>query len=255
MTRHLRRRLTAVAGVVGLLVLVGSFVSTAGSGTDSPRSRTTVAIAYGSGGCGRLEGGVKLPCEGNNYEAFSSLACRLGRTWLHPLVAATLTDAYAVLEQEAPGRRWQYGDLGLEEGGRLRPHRTHQSGIAADFFVPVVDAEGRPAEVPIQAHRKFGYALEFDASGALPGTGLRVDFRALAAHLLTLERVGKDHGVVVERVIVTPDFHRALLAAEPRLEAMRGRFMQQEAWVRHDEHYHVDFGLPGHLRRPLRCDH
>lgn len=253
MTRQ-QRRVMAVGGVLVVGVLVGSVVSFADSGPGSPRDRTPVAIAYGSGGCGRLEGGEKLPCEGTNFEAFSSLACRLGRTWLHPLVAATLVDAYAALEQSEPGRRWQYGDLGLEEGGRLRPHRTHQSGIAADFFVPVVDAQGRAATVPIQAHRKFGYALEFDAAGRLPGTGLGIDFRALAAHLLALEEAGHHHGVMVERVIVTPDFHEALLAAEPKLAGMRGRFMRKEAWVRHDEHYHVDFSLPGHLRRPLRCD-
>ncbi|HLT31333.1 MAG TPA: penicillin-insensitive murein endopeptidase [Myxococcaceae bacterium] len=254
MTRQRRLRLTALAGGVGLLVVLGSLNSLADPGSEPPKARTAVAISYGSGGCGRLEGGVKLPCEGTNYEAFSALACRLGRTWLHPLVAATVIDAYATLEQGAPGRRWQYGDLGLKEGGRLRPHRTHQSGIAADFFVPVVDAEKRPTKVLIRAHQKFGYALEFDAAGKLPDADLEIDFGAIAAHLLALEEAGRVHGVEVERVIITPDFHRALLAAEPKLEAMRGRFMKKEAWVRHDEHYHVDFALPAHLRRPLRCD-
>lgn len=254
MTRQRRLRLTALVSVAGMGLLVGSVASLADSGPEPPKARTTVAIAYGSGGCGRLEGGMKLPCEGANFEAFSRLACGLGRTWLHPSVIATMTDAYAALEEVVPGRRWQYGDLGLKEGGRLRPHRTHQSGIAADFFVPVVDAQGRPTKLPTQAHQKFGYALEFDAEGKLPGTGLEIDFSALAAHLLALELAGVDHGVMVERIIVTPDFHDALLAAEPRLAAMRGRFMENEARVRHDAYYHVDFALPGHLRSPLRCD-
>lgn len=212
------------------------------------------ALSHGKGGCGKLEGGVKLPCEGKNFEAFSSMACGLGRTWLHPDVAATLLDAFAALEASHPARHWQYAELGLEHGGPLRPHRTHQSGVAADFFVPVIDAANAPSQVPIRARQKFGYALEFDAKGRLPGESLRVDFKALAAHLLALEHAGKKHQVRIERVILTPDFHRALFAAEPKLASMRARFMLKEAWVRHDEHYHVDFALPAHLHRPLRCD-
>lgn len=211
------------------------------------------ALSFGKGGCGKLEGAVKLPCSGENFEAFTSVACGLGRTWLHPDVTATLLDAYAVLAKRDSSRRWQYGDLGLEHGGRLRPHRTHQSGVAADFFVPVLDAADKPASVPIRVRQKYGYALEFDAKGRLAEEALRVDFKAIAAHLLALESAGRKHGVRIERVIVTPDFHRALFAAEPKLSALRSRFMTKEAWVRHDEHYHVDFALPSHLRRPLSC--
>lgn len=211
------------------------------------------ALSYGKGGCGKLEGGVQLPCAGENFEAFSRLACGLGRNHLHPDVAATLIDAFAILSDELPGRRWQYAELGLKDGGPLRPHKTHQSGVAADFFVPVVDEAGKPAEVPIRMRQKYGYSLEFDRRGRLPGASLTIDFKALARHLLALERAGAAHGVRIERVILTPDFHRALFAAAPELAPMRARFMKKEAWVRHDEHYHVDFELPAKLRRPLRC--
>lgn len=212
---------------------------------------TKPALSYGKAGCGRLEGGVALPCKGPGYEAFTSAACALGRNYLHPLVVDTVVDAYTALHAKDDERVWQYGEMGFREGGRLDPHRTHQNGRSADFFVPMVDEQGRPTKLPISPLQKFGYGLELDAHGRLGE--LRVDFAALGAHLLALEEAGKKHGVRIERVILTPDFHGALFRATPELKRMRARFMKREAWVRHDEHYHVDFTLPKHLTRPLDC--
>ena len=209
------------------------------------------AIAFGSGTCGRLQGGVALPCSGPNFEAFARTACATGRNYLHPLVRDTVLDAYAAVAAQHPGRAWQYGETGKRSGGRLWPHRTHQNGLAADFFMPVVNPRGEPDRVPISLFNKLGYGLEFDRKGTLGG--LRIDWRALGDHLLALEAAGRARGVRIERIIITPDFHRALLEGAPSVRRLAPLLMKREAWVRHDEHYHVDFEIPAELHKDLSC--
>jgi penicillin-insensitive murein endopeptidase len=166
-------------------------------------------------------------------------------------VAATVVDAWGALGKGHPGRVWRFGDIGLRAGGRLRPHKTHQNGLSADLFVPVSDQKGRPHPLPPTGPPHFGYSLEFDQRGRLGA--LHVDWAALGDLLLALEEAGKAHGVGIERIIVTPPYQDDLLRARPALAHLQGRFMKKEAWVRHDEHVHVDFTIPKEERRPLRC--
>ena len=78
-----------------------------------------------------LEGGESVPCSGDNFEAFATTACVMGRNYLHPLVVETVVDAYGILSEREPDRVWQYGDLGWESGGSFKPHKTHQNGLSA----------------------------------------------------------------------------------------------------------------------------
>lgn len=209
------------------------------------------AIAYGGRGCGKLDGGVALPCSGQNYEAFSTTACATGRNYLHPLVVETIVAAYQALEKTDSKRDWQYGDMGWKDGGPFEPHKTHQNGLSADFFVPVVNEEGEPDLVPISVFNKFGYGVDFSDSGVFEN--LRVDWKAIAAHLVALEQEGKQRGVAVELVILDPGFQKLLLKHAPEAAQFEGRFSRKRAWVRHDEHYHVNFRIPAPYRRKLSC--
>ena len=134
------------------------------------------------------------------------------------------------------------GETGWPRGGRFRPHKTHQNGLSVDFFVPVRDARGRPAVVPTRPWTRFGYGLDFDAEGRLGD--LSIDFDALAAHLLALAESGRGHGVAIDFVILDPGL-QPLLFRTPKGQLLRARmrFSTRPAWVRHDEHYHVDFRL------------
>lgn len=217
------------------------------SGPETPGE----ALSFGGGGCGKLQGGVSLPCSGINYQAYADTACALGRNYLHPLVQQTVLGAFVALESSGSKRVWQYGEMGKAEGGSLWPHKTHQNGLAADFFMPVTNKSGEPVQVSISAFNKFGYGLEFDQKGNLDD--LHIDWRAVGQHLLALESAGKPLGVQIERIIITPDFHEALFRQNPGLGRLAALFMRKEAWVRHDEHYHVDFRIPDRLRRPLKC--
>lgn len=198
---------------------------------------------FGSVSHGRLDDGVKLPSSGPNFQAYSTLASAAGRTHVHSKVADILLAAYAALARESPSTVYVYGETGWPSGGRFRPHRTHQNGLSVDFFVPVKDASGRSVPLPTSLTKRLGYDIEFDAKGRHEGYTL--DLEALAEHLYQLHQAAQAKGAGLSLVI----FDTAYL---PRLFATkRGPWLQQhlpfmkgKPWVRHDEHYHVDFKLP-----------
>jgi penicillin-insensitive murein endopeptidase len=197
---------------------------------------------FGSVAHGRIEHAVQLPPEGRNYRAYSGLANSLGRTYLHSRVREVVMNAYAELEKSALGKVYVYGETGLAKGGRFRPHRTHQNGLSVDFMVPVVDAAGRSMPLPTSTFNKFGYGIEFDSDGR--HDNYRIDFEALAEHLYQLHAAASAQGVGIGLVIFEPSLHARLFATR-RGEFLRSlSFMKKPAWIRHDNHYHVDFVVP-----------
>lgn len=218
-------------------------------GEADPTSRS---ISYGSGGCGKLTGGQQVPCTGANFEAFTSLACVRGRTYLHPLIADTIAESYADLRARHPTRRWQYGDLGKKHGGPMGPHRTHQNGRAADFFFPVLDETGEAVKIPINASNQFGYGLDFSRQGQLDST--TIDWNAMADHLLALDAAGRHRGVTIKRILLAPALQTVFLRKAPAVRHLKPRFNKRRTWSLHDEHYHVLFDVPTKYKRPLRCD-
>jgi len=198
---------------------------------------------FGSVSNGRLEHGVKLPASGPNFETYSKLGTSIGRTFVHSKVHDIVLDAYKVLSASSPELKFVYGETGWESGGRIRPHRTHQNGLSVDFFVPVRDSAGRSVRLPTGVTDKFGYDIDFDATAQYKG--LKIDFTALAEHLYQLDIAAKKHGASLALVIFDPPYMARLLAT-PRGQYLQQNlpFMKGSAWVRHDEHYHVDFKVP-----------
>jgi penicillin-insensitive murein endopeptidase len=198
------------------------------------------SVSIGRKGAGRLEHGKRLPTAGPNFIAYSRLGALLGRNSVHADVRAAILDAYRELEHTQPGVTFVYGETGWPSGGRLRPHRTHQNGLSADFMVPVRGAAGAPRTLPTAPWRRLGYGWEFDAAGR--AGELRIDFEAVAAHLVALEQAATRHGLAIELVIFAPEFQSQLARTEQGRSVLRRLpFMRGQAWVRHDEHYHVDF--------------
>jgi penicillin-insensitive murein endopeptidase len=191
---------------------------------------------------GRLEDGVALPTDGANFSAYSRLGVTAGRTHVHSTVLDIVVDAYAQLATALPGTVFVYGETGWASGGRIRPHRSHQNGLSVDFFVPVRNAAGASVPLPTGVTNKLGYAIEFDAAGRFGD--LRVDFAAIAEHLFQLAESARRHGAGLAMVIFDPPYLPMLLAT-PRGDWLREHvnFMKGRAWVRHDEHYHVDFRI------------
>ncbi len=183
---------------------------------------------------------MQLPTAGKNFQPYSDAGVALGRTHVHASVADAVAAAYRAAEQSMPDVRFVYGETGWKSGGSFKPHRTHQNGLSVDFFVPVRDTADRSVPLPTNVTNKFGYNIEFDANGKFDN--YRIDFEAIAEHLYQLDLAAKKHSAPIKLVIFDPRYLTKLFATRQGgyLKA-NVPFMRGKAWVRHDEHYHVDF--------------
>src|SRR6476620_11012801 len=213
------------------------------SGGLAASDQEQTSVCYGDAATGRLERGRRLPYAGENYRAYSMLGFALGRTYVHSTVRDVMRDAFAELAKSRPELRFIYGESGWASGGRFRPHKGHSNGTAADFFVPVRTLEGKVSQLPTSSFNLFGYAIQFDRNGRSGSN--TIDFEAMALHLLALERAARAHGIGIRRVIFDVNLQPKLAANGAGGQVMkRLAFNKQQAWVRHDEHYHVDFRVP-----------
>lgn len=200
------------------------------------------STCYGTTKNGYLENGVQLPGEGKNFVSYGSLPEFAGRTYVHSKVRDVVVDAYKMLEAEHPDKVFKYAETGFKEGGWFKPHKTHRNGLSVDFIVPVMDEEGRSVHLPTHALNKYGYAIEFDARGRYDH--YRIDYEALAAHLVALHKTAAQHGIGIWRVIFDPKLVSNLY--KTRYGSYIKKHIEipdKESWVRHDEHYHVDFDV------------
>jgi len=226
-----------------LLTLTALVAAALQWGNDGLRALedTTPSRSIGSPSNGSLEHGKRLPTSGHNFGCYSRVGTLLGRNSVHSSVRDAVVDAYAVLEKRAPGWHFTYGETGWPRGGRFRPHRSHQNGLSVDFMMPLRDIKtNEPVRYPASPLNKFGYGLEFDQRGALETN--EIDFEVLARHLAALDEASKRHGLVIAKVILAPEYLPLLWSTDTG-KTLRTKlpFMETPAWVRHDEHYHVEF--------------
>ncbi len=204
------------------------------------------STSIGATNDGRLVRGKRLPSTGPNFRTYSRLGSTLGRTAVHSRVRDSMLAAYETLEESTPGVRYVYGETGWPWGGRFRPHRTHQNGLSVDFMVPV-KRNDEPTTLPTGPVNKFGYAWEFDGEGR--SGNLTIDFEAMANHLHALDNAARKHGLRIALVVFAPDLQQHLFKSELGSELReRLRFNVNPSWVRHDDHYHVDFALIDQVR-------
>lgn len=162
---------------------------------------------------------------------------------MHSEVKAIILSAYESLYRQAPDKVFKYAETGFYEGGLFKPHKTHQNGLSVDFMVPVLNAAGESVHLPTNLLNRLGYDIEFDTKGRY--NDYRIDYEALAAHLVELDKAAKAHGYGLWRVIFDPKLQPYLL------DTHHGNYIEKNiqlskkrSWVRHDEHYHVDFQIP-----------
>jgi len=200
------------------------------------------STCFGSVSHGRLEAGVQLPLGGDNYSTYSVLAASSGRTFVHSQVAEIITAAYAAVYAANPDVRFVYGETGWPTGGRLRPHRTHQNGTSVDFFVPVRDPSGKSVPLPTGISNRYGYDIEFDAKGKYDR--YTIDFESLGEHLYQLHIAAKARELGFALVIFDTAYLPALFATTRGAYLKKHLpFLQRKPWVRHDEHFHIDFDI------------
>lgn len=201
------------------------------------------STCYGTTSKGRLDNGIALPSSGPNYVGYSTIARLAGRTYVHTQVADIIVNAYKALEIEQPNKVFKYAETGFEEGGQFKPHKTHRNGLSVDFMTPVVNESGQSDHLPTYPLNKFGYDIEFDSNGKYDE--YIIDYIALAAHIVALHKEAVTQGVDLWRVIFDPKLQPELFKTSygPYLKK-HIQFSKKRSWVRHDEHYHVDFVIP-----------
>jgi len=189
-----------------------------------------------------LENGVQLPAEGKNYMGYSIFARLSGRTFVHSEVKKIIISAYKSLEKEQPSKVYKYAETGFKNGGQFKPHKTHQNGLSVDFMTPVINKDGQSIHLPTTPFNKFGYDIEFDNNDNYDG--LHIDYEAIAAHIVALHKQAKKQGHDLWRVIFDPQLQIELFATKYAKYIKENiKFSKKRSWVRHDEHYHVDFAI------------
>lgn len=201
------------------------------------------SICFGTTSNGRLEGGVQLPSSGENFEGYSFVARMAGRTYVHSAVSEIIISSYKSLETEQPGKVYKYAETGFKSGGQFKPHKTHRNGLSVDFMTPVINSKGESVHLPTNPLNKFGYNIEFGPT--IEFEGLKIDYEALAAHVVSIHKDAKAQGYDLWRVIFAPELQPHLLKTKygSYLKA-NILFSKKRSWVRHDEHYHIDFAVP-----------
>jgi penicillin-insensitive murein endopeptidase len=204
------------------------------------------STCYGTTSDGRLEAGVKLPGEGVNFVSYSATAGLFGRTYVHSTVRDIILAAYKSLETKAPGKLFKYAETGFEEGGRFRPHKTHRNGLSVDFMVPVINKKGQSVHLPTHYFNKLGYNIEFDTHGRYEE--YRIDYEAMAAHLVSMHKVALAQGADFSRVIFDPKLQPPLFKTQygPYLKKAV-RFSKKRSWVRHDGIHSANPSLPNSI--------
>jgi penicillin-insensitive murein endopeptidase len=235
---HLRRerKLTEIHSLlrVGSLCLLFGSVCNLAFGTES--------TCYGTPSAGRIENAVQIADHGSNFTPYSSLGVLIGRTYVHSQVASVVEAAYEALRTMAPEKHFVYGETGWKDGGKFKPHKTHQNGLAVDFMVPVQNTEGVSVSLPTSALNKFGYAIEFDSDGKFGD--FTIDFEAISTHLVALNDAARAQGIGISRVIFERSYLPKLYLSTHGTAIKESiAFMQTAPWIRHDEHYHVDFAI------------
>lgn len=200
------------------------------------------SVCYGTPEKGSLENGVSLPLSGENFSSYSYLGWQLGRVHIHSKVRTVLLEAFSTLQTSAPKKVFVYGETGWASGGQIRPHKTHRNGLSVDLMVPVLE-NGKSVPLPASPFNKFGYDLEFNSTGALGE--YQIDWEALGSWLRELHRSAARNGVPIRRVIFEVPLHQHLFKSSHGAYLKKHiAFSTKQAWVRHDEHFHIDFSVP-----------
>ena len=201
------------------------------------------SICYGTTSTGHLKDGVQLPVNGKNFEGYSSIARLAGRTYVHSVVKDIVVKSYKSLETGLPDKLYKYAETGFQKGGEFKPHKTHRNGLSVDFMTPVKNTANESVHLPTHPLNKFGYDIEFDKNGKYDD--LSIDYLALAGHIVALHKEAKKQGYDLWRVIFDPALQAPLFKTRYGAYLKRNvSFSKKRSWVRHDEHYHVDFSIP-----------
>ncbi len=189
---------------------------------------------------GRIENSKRMYFRGANFTTYSFGGYLVGRTYVNDRIRKIIRQSYAVCEKTCPDITFVLGEIGRKNGGKFLPHRTHQSGLSVDFMTPLLKKEKTYRSNHL--FNLWGYRHEFDNKGKMGK--VKIDFETMAKHLYELQKATAAEGLVIQKVIFDPVLRPLLLATSygPKIKDLP--FTKKRVIVRHDDHYHIDFGVP-----------
>jgi len=196
------------------------------------------SVVEGHVGNGGIKNAKRIPFKGKNFTTYSWSCYLLGRTFVSDQVRKTVMDAYEECVTTCPEVPFILGETGFAQGGRFIPHRTHQNGQSVDFMTPLLKNEK-----PYTSNHLFnlwGYAWEFDRKGV--SGKVEIDYETMVKHLLALDKTASENGLAIQKVIFDPVLKPYLLKAKGGNKIAHLPFTKNRVVIRHDDHYHVDFG-------------
>jgi penicillin-insensitive murein endopeptidase len=166
----------------------------------------------------------------------------MGRQYVHGKVAETLSAALAARWKLEEGRIVVIGETGFRNGGPFPPHKSHENGLSVDIMMPVRKS-GKISIMPTHPWQKFGYSNEFDDNGRMGEYS--IDFESLASLIVEIDKQAAERLIRIDRIIVAPEYVSKLLStkAGKNFGRLEKAIMRKPAWIRHDEHVHLDFAL------------
>jgi penicillin-insensitive murein endopeptidase len=197
----------------------------------------SVSTSIGSPGAGEVRGAVALPDQGPGfkYNERRPYAARFGtvelvQALIHAAAAGTADDVVVI------------NDLGLDGGGPIRQHGSHQSGRDADVLFFSLDTKGKPVPsvgVPIDPK---GRGIDFkDLAVRSDDVELRFDAKRTWRFMASLiEATGTD----LQRIFIVEHVRTMLLAEAERVKApkkIKERFemITCQPETPHDDHMHI----------------
>ncbi len=225
----------AAWGSVGLLLFLFLFPNTLQYFENDKPSKSIGHVANG-----HIVESKRMYYRGANYTTYSFLCYLLGRTHVNDRIRQVMVAAYEACEDTCPNTTFVVGEIGRKRGGNFLPHRTHNNGLSVDFMSPL--RKNGKAYRSSHLLNLWGYRHEFDDRGKKGN--LEIDYEAMAKHLYALDRAARDQGLLIQKVIFDPVLRPYLLQSEygPKIENLP--FTKKRVIIRHDDHYHVDFGIP-----------
>ena len=109
-------------------------------------------------------------------------------------------------------------------------------------MVPITNNEEESMYLPTSMFNKYGYSIEFDNKGSYKK--YKIDYESMALHIKTLHEVSLKQGIDIWRVIFDPQLQPYLFQTKYGNYLKQNiKFSKKRSWVRHDDHYHVDFSV------------
>lgn len=207
-------------------------------------------ISCGHAADGALIGGVALPAEGDGYAIVGPWRHR-GRRFAAPELVDLVRRVAARVAREHPGSVLAVGDLSRRGGGKVRGHRSHQSGRDVDLIYYAVGADGRPfaQDGYMGGYREDMWALS--ARAPRPASRIRPRHFDLVRNWALVRALVADEAGLVTKIVVSPRVERWLIehavrsGEKPALIARAAALMNRPLYVRgHNDHMHVQIGCP-----------